>query len=185
VPAADLPPDRAPHRLALVLVALLGLDIVLSWLALQAGLVFVNLLWHAAGGYQVRNLLEAHASQFAALRAVQLAAWLVTTAVLVAWLCRLPARRDGQGARRPEYAPRMGIMVVLGGLSGVAFAADLLARLLAFRSATPLDLGPTLQLLILGQAVAIAAAALGIAAILGVDRRHGEAARARGGSPRA
>jgi hypothetical protein len=181
VPAVDLfPTPPTAHRLAFALVALLALDIVLSWLALQAALVFVNVLWHGAGGYEVRSLLQAHARQFATLRSLQLLAWLATAGVLVAWLRRLRASRTGPGGPRLGYATRRGIMVALGGLLVVAIGADLMARLLALRSGSPLDLGPSMQLLVLGHGAAIAGAALAVAVVLGVDRRCGEAARPRG-----
>jgi hypothetical protein len=158
-------------------------DTGLAWLAVQGALVFVNMLWHAVAGYQVRSLIEAHVRQFATLRSMQLLAWLVTAGVGAAWLRRLRASRrvlasrQGPGRARLPLAPRRGLMVALGGLAAVALAADLLARALAFRSGGPLALGLLLQLLVLGQVAAGAAAALAIAAVLGVDRRFAEAAQ--------
>jgi hypothetical protein len=62
-----------------------------------------------------------------------------------------------------------------------AVTAELAARGLALRSGCPLDLGPAMQALVLGQLLAIAAAVLGIAVVLGVDSRQEAAAWRRAG----
>jgi hypothetical protein len=65
-----------------------------------------------------------------------------------------------------------------------AGAADVAARGLALRSGWTLDLGPAMRVLVVGQVLAIAAAVVGIAVVLGVDSRQEAAVwrRAPGGS---
>lgn len=60
-----------------------------------------------------------------------------------------------------------------------ALAADVTARGLALRSGGPLDFGPAMRVLVVGQLLAIAAAVVGIAVVLGVDTRQEAAAWGR------
>ena len=60
-----------------------------------------------------------------------------------------------------------------------AVAADIAARGLALWSDGPLDFGPGMRVLVAGQLVAIAAAVVGIAVVLGVDTRQEAAAWGR------
>jgi len=57
-----------------------------------------------------------------------------------------------------------------------ALVADVTARGLALRSGGPLDFGPAMGVLVVGQLLAIAAAVVGIAVVLGVDTRQEAAA---------
>ena len=78
-------PPRAAHRLALGLMALLAIDITLAWIALQAGLVFVELIWRiAAARADFGDLIVAHWSQFRTLRWLQGLAWVATAALFLA-----------------------------------------------------------------------------------------------------
>ncbi|HEU4371289.1 MAG TPA: DUF4328 domain-containing protein [Methylomirabilota bacterium] len=64
-----------------------------------------------------------------------------------------------------------------------AAAAEVAARALALWSGDPLDLGPAMRVLVLGQLLAAAAAVLGITVVLGVDSRQEAAAWRRAGAP--
>jgi hypothetical protein len=65
-----------------------------------------------------------------------------------------------------------------------AAAADVTARGLALWSGSPLDLGPSMRVLVAGQLLALAGAVVGITLVLGVDSRQEQAAwrRAPGGA---
>jgi hypothetical protein len=67
----------------------LGLNIVLAWMAIQASLVFAHAVWLAAAG---RILAEAEpgriAGQIVILRLVQAVAWLSAAGLFLAWIRR-------------------------------------------------------------------------------------------------
>jgi hypothetical protein len=88
-------------------VALLSAHVVLAWFVVQAALVFVELAWRTVvGREEYRALLATHLGQFRALRAIQLALWLVTAAAFVRWVGRAQANLPALGATGLRYAPR-------------------------------------------------------------------------------
>lgn len=66
------------------------------------------------------------------------------------------------------------------GLMVAAAGAELGARALAFRAGGPLDLGPAMQVLVVGQLATVAAAVTGMAVVQGLDARQQDAAWRRG-----
>jgi hypothetical protein len=226
LPRASPHPFPATRRLTLVVTALLALHVILAWLALQAVVVFVDLMWRTvAGREELRPLLATHVNQFRVLRLVQAALWLVTAAAFTRWVGRAQRNLPALGATGLPYAPRQAMaaflvpgpnlirpLAVLRGLwnasdphhpAGAAWrqartparvlwwwtllvaalAADVTARGLALRSGGPLDFGPAMGVLVVGQLLAVAAAVVGIAVVLGVDSRQEAAGwqRAPGG----
>jgi hypothetical protein len=107
LPRAHPHPFPATRRLALLAVALLAAHVVLAWLVVQAALVFVELAWQTVvGREEFRALLATHLGQFRALRAIQLALWLVTAVAFVRWVGRAQANLPALGATGLRYAPR-------------------------------------------------------------------------------
>jgi len=156
-------PPRAAHRLALCLMALLAIDIVLAWIALQAGLVFVELIWRAAAARaDFGDLIVAHSRQFHTLRWLQGLTWVATAVLFLAWFAHI-----GGGLRQAAW--RWALLLA-------AVAADLTARALTMRAGSTLDLGHAMLVLMGGQVLAIAAVAVAITMVLTVDARHQAAA---------
>lgn len=181
-----------PRTLARLLIALLVADAGLAWLAIQASLVFLELVWRAlAGSEDWRPLLEAHARQFTRLRLLEAAAWLATAAVFVAWLRRVRARlaRDGRlvGGASPVRPLRLMLetwraclprratarvpalpgswwLLVCAAVGAEAWA---LVRLLA--AGTPLELGRGLMLVLLASALEIAAAVVTVFVVIAIQ----------------
>jgi hypothetical protein len=156
------------RRLTLAMVALLALHVTLAWFTLQAAFLFVELVWRTvAGRDELRPLLASHVDQFRVLRLLQGALWLVTAAVFVPWIKQ--ARGDLPNAGRVRW---------WWALLVAALVAEATARGAALRSGGPLDLGPAMGVLVVGQLLAIGAAVVGIAVVLGVDHRRTPAAAA-------
>jgi hypothetical protein len=159
-----------------VVKALLALHAVLAWLALQAVFVYVELMWRAvAGRDEVRTLLTTHLDQFRVLRHVQAALWVVTAAAFVRWMGhRVPyARwqmREVWNASNPRQRWWWTLLLATG-------TTDVTARGLASWSGGPLDLGPAMWALVIGQLLTAVAAVVGIAVVLGVDARQDAAVR--------
>jgi Domain of unknown function (DUF4328) len=84
---------------------------------------------------------------------------------------RLPTRSPGRPAAAPARVVWWWILLV------AAVAAEAVARILAVWSGGPLDFGPAMAVLAVGQVLTIAAAVVAIAIVLGVDTR--QAARTR------
>lgn len=200
--------------LTLVLVALLVLDAVLAWLALQATFIFVEMVWRGAiRRHAWHPLIAAHVRQFEILRAVQASAWLLTALAFVGWLHRARAAARAVGARPLRYsAGQMLAGFLIPGVNLVrplyvlgetwqalerraarrivpplvawwwcilvaGLTVDLVARALGLAAGSnPLDLGRGLQLLLLGAVLQIAAAALGVALVVAINRRQRESA---------
>jgi hypothetical protein len=140
-----------------VVVALLALHALLAWLALQAVFIVVEVMWRVvAGREELRPLLSAHVDQFHTLRWLQGALWVVTAAVFVRWGGRAVHRR----------------VVWWWVLLVAAVASEAAARILAVWSGGPLDFGPAMAVLAVGQLLTIAAAVVGIALVLGADTRQ-------------
>jgi Domain of unknown function (DUF4328) len=83
------PLASGPGWLGPGLIVVLGVNVALSWMAIQASLVLAHAVWLAAAG---RILSEAEpgriAGQIAVLRAVQAVAWLGAAGLFLAWLHR-------------------------------------------------------------------------------------------------
>jgi hypothetical protein len=85
-----------------VIVALAA-DVVLAWVALQARLLFAQLVWFALGGHVVRGAEpSAVLGQLAGLLAVQRFAWLGTGILFLVWVRR--AHRHLQAAGVAQVA---------------------------------------------------------------------------------
>lgn len=190
--------------------ALLALDALLAWLALQATFIFVEMVWRGATGRHAWHpLVAAHVRQFEILRAVQIGAWLLTALAFVGWLHRAQTAARAVGARPLRYSSRQilagflvpGVNLVrplyaVGetwpalerraahriapplvawwwGILVAGLTVDLAARGLGLApGSSPLDLGRGLQLLLLGAVLQIAAAALGVALVVAINRRQ-------------
>jgi hypothetical protein len=75
-----------------------------------------------------------------------------------------------------RQAPTPARVVWWWALLVAALTTDVTARALAFRSGGPLDFGLAMRVLVVAQLLAVAAAIVGIAVVLGVDRRQEGAA---------
>jgi hypothetical protein len=160
-PGASRPPATT-RRWTLAIAVLLALHVLLAWLALQAVFVVVEVMWRVvAGREELRPLLSAHVDQFHTLRWLQGVLWVVTGVVFVGWVGRAVQRR----------------VVWWWVLLVAAVVSEAAARILAVWSGGPLDFGPAMAVLAVGQLLTIAAAVVGIALVLGADTR--QAARAR------
>jgi hypothetical protein len=92
-----------PGPLGRILIVALAGDIVLAWVALQARLLFAQLVWFALGGHVVRGAEPSTAGgQLAGLLAVQRLAWLGTGILFLVWVCR--AHRHLQAAGVAQVA---------------------------------------------------------------------------------
>jgi hypothetical protein len=175
-----------------VLIALLLLDAILGWLAIQGSFVFLELVWRAVAGRENwRPLLDAHARQLTWLRAVEATAWLATIAVFVFWLRRVRAslisggpRVEHVSAMRPwrlllqtwraavrgpavsRVPPLLGWWwALLWTVVGVEMWA--LVRLVA--AGTPLELGRGLMLVLVASALEIALAVLTVFVVVAIQ----------------
>lgn len=92
-----------PGWLGRILIIVLGLNVALAWMAIQASLVFAHVVWLAVAG---QVLAEAEpgriAGQIASLRRVQAVLWLGAAGFFLSWIHR--TRRtletlDGPGVR--------------------------------------------------------------------------------------
>jgi hypothetical protein len=83
-------------------VLLLGLDIVVAWVVIQAAYVYLAMIWHGLAGESLApGAIEAHGRQFLALRRIQISTWIATVAVFL--ISAGHARQRGRwAARRPE-----------------------------------------------------------------------------------
>ena len=181
-----------PRTLGRLLIVLLLVDAVLAWLAMQASFVFLELVWRAVGARDNwRPLVEAHARQFAWLRALEAMAWLATVAVFVAWL--RPIRTSlmttqrvagGASARRPWRLMVQTWRAAVPGADAsrvppplrwwwalvwgvVAVESWALVRLVL--AGTALELGRGLMLVIVGSALEIALAVLTIFVVVSIQ----------------
>jgi hypothetical protein len=151
-------------RLAAAAVLLLGLDILVAWMVIQGAYLYLGLIWHGLAGESLApGAIETHGRQFLMLRRIQVATWVVTGAIVLAWLRRARAAArsgDGSGAAPVRWSP-LGTRV-LPGLTLAALLAHALAAGLAVERARPLDLGGPMQLLLVAELMEIAAAVLAI-----------------------
>ncbi len=108
---AAAPLFRSVHRLTLGLVALLVVDMGLAWVALQAGFLFIELVWRAlAAPTDYGALLQAHVSQFRGLRVAQAVGWGASAVVFLRWLYRVECTLLALGAGGLQYCPRSAVM---------------------------------------------------------------------------
>jgi hypothetical protein len=181
-----------PRALGRLLIVLLVADAVLAWVALQGGLVFIEIVWRAlAGTEDWRPLVEAHARQFTRLRALEATAWLATGASFVAWVRRVRARLVDEGrlvGRPPAVRPlrlmvetwraavprraAAGVPALLGWwwalvLAALGMEAWAGGRLLA--AGTPLELGRGLLLVLLASGLEIAVAVLTVFVVVAIQ----------------
>jgi hypothetical protein len=181
-----------PRALGRVLIALLLVDAVLGWLAIQGTFVMLEIVWRTiAGRENWRPLVEAHARQFTWLRAIEAVAWLATAAVFPWWLRRVRARlvtadapNDGASAMRPwrlmaqtwratvrgpaasRVPPLLGWWwALLCGVVGVEVWA--LVRLVV--SGTSLELGRGLMLVLVASVLEIALAVVTLFVVIGIE----------------
>jgi hypothetical protein len=83
----DPPPSHAPAPLGRILIVVLGLNVVLALIALQAALVFVHAVWLAMAGHVLAQAEPGRIGrQLAILRLVQAVAWLGAGALFLAWV---------------------------------------------------------------------------------------------------
>lgn len=109
------PLPAGPGWLGRILVAVLGLNIALAWMAIQASLVFAHAVWLLAAG-QLLSAAEPGriAGQIASLRLIQAATWLGTAGLFLAWVRRAhrtleilgaPAARSARDGLRDLFVP--------------------------------------------------------------------------------
>ena len=150
-----------PRALGRVVIGLSLLDALLGWLALQAGFVFLELVWRSVAGHENwRPLIEAHARQFNWLRAVEAVAWLATMTAFVYWWRHTP---DVPAARLPLRLAWWWALVC----GVVGMEAWALLRLLV--AGTSLELGRGLMLVLLASVLEIALAVLTVFVVIGVQ----------------
>jgi hypothetical protein len=172
-----------PRALARLLTVLLLADAVLAWVAIQGAFVFIEIVWRAlAGTEDWRPLIEAHARQFARLRVLEAAAWLLTGALLVAWVRRVRGRLAAEGrlvGQAPMVRPwrlmvetwraavprraAAGVPVLLGwwwALLWAALGVEAWAGVRLLAAGTPLELGRGLMLVLLASGLELALAVL-------------------------
>jgi hypothetical protein len=78
-----------PGWLGRILIAVLGVSIVLAWMAIQASLVFAHAVWLAAAGQILAGAEPGRiAGQIAILRLVQGVAWLSAAGLFLVWIRR-------------------------------------------------------------------------------------------------
>lgn len=180
-----------PRTVERLLIALLLLDTVLAWLAMQASFVFVELVWWAVAGQENwRPLIEAHARQFTWLRALEATAWLTTAAVFVDWLRRVRTSLTATGQLPGGVsAPRPWRLVVqtwraavrdadtsrvprrLGwwwALLWAAVGAEAWALVRLPADGTALELGRGLMLVVVASALEIALAVLTVFVVVAI-----------------
>jgi hypothetical protein len=96
-------PPAGPGWLGRALVTVLGLNVALAWMAIQASLVFAHAVWLLASGHVLSEAEPGRiASQIASLRLVQAVLWLSAAGLFLGWIHR--ARRtletlDAPGVR--------------------------------------------------------------------------------------
>ena len=154
-------------RLAVAAVLILGLDIIVAWMVIQGAYLYLGLIWHGLAGEALApGAIETHGRQFLVLRRVQIATWVATGAIVLAWLrrARAAARWRGVSGAAPVRWRPLGTRV-LPGLTVAALLAHALAAGLARDRARPLDLGGPMQLLLVAELLEIAAAVLAIALV--------------------
>jgi hypothetical protein len=181
-----------PRALGRLLIALLLLDSVLAWMAVQASFVLLELVWRAVAAQDNwRPLIEAHAGQFTWLRMLEATAWLATAAVFVGWVRgirralmaagRLAGGASGLGPLRltvqtwtaavggagiSRVPPRLAWWwTLLCAVIGVEAWA--LVRLVV--AGTPLELGRGLMLVVVASALEIALAVLTVFVLVAIQ----------------
>lgn len=183
----------AGHRtLGRLLIALLLLDTVLAWLAIQASFVFLELVWRAVAGRENwRPLIEAHASQFTWLRVIEATAWLATAGVFVGWLARIRTSllatgrlAAGAWALRPwrrmlhtwcasvRDAGAAGAPAWIGWwwtLLGAVVAVEVWALVRLVVAGSPLELGRGLMLVLVASGLELALAVLSVFVVLAIQ----------------
>ncbi len=83
------PLPAGPGWLGRSLVALLGLNVALAWMAIQASFVFAHAVWLLAAGQLLSPAEPGRiAGQIAGLRLVQAMTWLGTAGLFLAWVHR-------------------------------------------------------------------------------------------------
>ena len=156
------PGPAALNRWRRCALTLLAADIALAWLVMVAAVTFVHRVWAALVGYALQEeSIAEHVSRFGALRQAQVGVLALTILAVRSWARRLP----GPDQLAPVRWPRAWWTVL-----GAAAAADLVVRGLTHAGRPPLSLGGVLPLLLLGEALKIAAAALTIALVLRMPR---------------
>jgi hypothetical protein len=161
-------------------VLLLGLDIVVAWVVIQAAYVYLAMIWHGLAGESLASgAIEAHGRQFLALRRIQIATWIATVAVFLIWLRRArEAARALGGSEAGAARWRPLVAFFLPGLTVAAALAHALAAGLAADRLRPLDLGGPMQLLLFAELLEIAAAVLAILLVRRITARQEDRRRA-------
>ena len=179
VPSAAAPGVRAPARLGLALIVLLAANGVLSWMVIQAAYIYLGMVWHGlAKEFLPGTSLAEHARQFRILRLLQGGVWLLTAVLGAIWLHQVRRVRALDG---PRSGGRGGAWLAwCWALLLTAFGAELVAALLA--GGGRLDLGGSMQMLILAQFLEIAGAVVGIVLVRRTTR-HLDAVREAGVRP--
>lgn len=154
-------------------VLLLGLDVVVAWMVIQGAYVYLGMIWHGLAGESLApGAIEAHGRQFLALRRIQIATWIVTATVCLAWLRR--ARQTARALGDPEAAAGRRERRTAPLLAGLILAAALahgLAASMAADRLRPLDLGGPMQLLLLAALLEMATAVLAILLVRRITAR--------------
>jgi hypothetical protein len=101
---------RGPGWLGRVLVVVLGLNVGLAWMAIQASFAFAHAVWLLAAGQVLAPAEPGRiAGQIAVLRLLQAVSWLTAAGLFLAWIHRalrtsaalgvrgVPSARDGLG----------------------------------------------------------------------------------------
>jgi hypothetical protein len=120
--SGEAPIVAEPGWLGRILIAVLGLSIVLAWMAIQASLVFAHAVWLAVAGQILAQAEPGRiAGQIAILRLVQAVAWLSSAGLFLVWIRR--------AYRTLEVLDRTGAPSSPGDVNGVAAAGPDLVRI--------------------------------------------------------
>jgi hypothetical protein len=113
-----------PGLLGAALVGLLGLNVALAWVALQAVLLFPLLVWHAlAGRFLPESGLPAYGRHLGLLALAQGVTWLLTAAVFLGWIRRVYRTLATTGATGLRHDPGRAVAAFL--VPGVNLVAPL------------------------------------------------------------
>jgi hypothetical protein len=107
-------PPRVAPWLTRGLIGLLGLDIALAWVAIQATLFFAHVVWHGLeGAFLPGTTVRQYGRQLDGLLLARGGAWLLTALVFLTWIGRLSRDLPTLGGPGPATAPRRGVAAFL------------------------------------------------------------------------
>jgi Domain of unknown function (DUF4328) len=98
--SAEATPGPGPGWLGRSLIVLLGVNVVVAWMAIQASFVLAHAVWLAAAGQILAGAEPGRiAGQIARLRLAQAVLWVGTAGLLLAWIHRAHRTLETLGLR--------------------------------------------------------------------------------------